>query len=70
MKNSLRLGPLLFVLTLLFAGAFVAKSSVIASRNARQGTIGFHIGPVRVFPMHWTDCYMARPCAMMFFGNS
>ena len=28
MKNSLRLGPLLFVLTLLFAGAFVAKSSV------------------------------------------
>ena len=28
MKNSLRLGPLLFVLTLLFAGAFVGKSSV------------------------------------------
>jgi hypothetical protein len=28
MKNSLRLGPSLFVLTLLFAGAFVAKSSV------------------------------------------
>jgi hypothetical protein len=28
MKNSLRLGPFLFVLALLFAGTFVAKSSV------------------------------------------